>query len=254
MQIMVIDVITYNGEEDLYEIRFNMLEPFVDQFIVVEANKTFSGNNKPLYFTNHKRFKEKKIKYFVVEDWGDAKLWDMAFTNKATKGVNHWKQEFYIKESLKKALVHLNDDDICFIGDCDEIWDYRNIILNQKIKLKVYAYWLNNRSNEEFWGGIWIKYGNIKDACLNDLRNDLPKSEMYGGWHFTSLKDGLKRKLTDSYTEESYANKSVMDNLDENIKNNRDFLGRDFEFKIDESEWPNYLKQNKDKYIDLCKK
>ncbi len=63
-----IDVCTYNGETDLYEIRFNMLDPFVDEFIVVEANKTFSGHNKPLYFKSHKRFSEKKVQYYAVED------------------------------------------------------------------------------------------------------------------------------------------------------------------------------------------
>ncbi len=251
-----IDVCTYNGETDLYEIRFNMLDPFVDEFIVVEANKTFSGHSKPLYFKSHKRFSEKKVQYYAVEDWQDTKLWEMALTNKATKGADHWKQEFYIKESIKKALIHLDDDDLCFVGDCDEIWDYRNIALNQKIKLKVYAYWLDNSSDEKFWGGIWTKYENIRNSCLNDLRNDLPKSELYGGWHFTSMGglDEIRRKLSDSYSEKDYWTPQIQENIGKSMEENKDWLGRNFEFKVDESEWPDYFKKNKDRYIYLCKK
>ena len=89
---------------------------------------------------------------------------------------------------------------------------------------------------------------------MNELRtNPILKSNTHGGWHFTSMAKDLPRKLTDSYTEETYANKWVMDNLEENIKNNKDFLGRDFTYKVDESKWPLWLKDNKDKYKHLCR-
>ena len=35
-----------------------------------------------------------------------------------------WLKEFYQKELIKNALVNLNDDDICFVSDVDEIWNY----------------------------------------------------------------------------------------------------------------------------------
>jgi hypothetical protein len=41
---MVVDVVSYNGEEDLLEIRLNILGDFVDQFIICEAPTNFCGN------------------------------------------------------------------------------------------------------------------------------------------------------------------------------------------------------------------
>ena len=78
---------------------------------------------------------------------------------------------------------------------------------------------------------------------------------MEGGWHFTSMGgyDKVKEKLTDSYTEDSYATEQVLNNLSNNIKDNKDFLGRDFEYKINESELPKYLIDNKERYKHLFK-
>ena len=47
---MIYDVVCYNGEKELFEIRYNILKDFVDEFIVVEFDKTFSGQLKPWHF------------------------------------------------------------------------------------------------------------------------------------------------------------------------------------------------------------
>ena len=122
-----------------------------------------------------------------------------------------------------------------------------------KLRLRVYTYFLNNYSSEEFSGILVGKWGEIKNKCLNHLRSDTKSTQQVFGWHFTSLKDGLRQKLEDSYTKDSYANDWVMNNLDENVKNDKDFLGREFKYMIDENAWPQYLKDNKAKYQALCK-
>lgn len=259
---MVIDCFTYNGEADILEIRLNCLDSMVDEFIICESPITFSGMSKPLYFEEQKeRFAKwlHKIKYFIIDE-NDEELWEMARNSPNTVGAEHWKREFVQKESIKKALTHLKDDDIVFIGDVDEIWDSTSIYdLPMKLKLRVYTYYLNNSSSEEFWGTIVTPYNLIKNTCLNHLRiNPLlydrrMDNQIYCGWHFTSLADGLNRKLEDSYTPDSYASPQVMEHLEKNIKNNKDFLGRDFTYTLDESHWPQYLKDNKEKYIHLCK-
>lgn len=255
----VIDCCTYNGETDVLEIRLNMLDEYVDEFIICEASQTFSGKPKPFYFDQQReRFAKwlHKIKYYRIDNFDDQDLWEMAHNSPNTVGASHWKQEFYIKESIKKALTHLNDDDIVFIGDCDEIWDKNNVpilTVPHKLKLRVYTYYLNNLSDEKFWGTLVGRYKDIKDECLNHLRAFSPRSPDYNGWHFTSLANGLKRKLEDSYTADSYASPQVMRDLEENINLNKDFLGRDFNYTLDETNWPQYLKDNKKKYIHLCK-
>lgn len=264
----IIDICAFNGEYDLFDLRYNILKDYVDEFIVVEFDKTFSGKEKPYYFeeifNKYLSLTTKPfIRYckFTDEVWN--KYHELALSSPNTqygKGAEHWIREFCMKESLKDCLTHLKDDDIVFAGDCDEIWNssYVNIkrVFSKPLKLKllVYTYYLNNRSDEQFWGTIWSSYGYIKNSCLNHIRSNCQKSESnFDGWHFTSLKDGLRRKLEDSYTPESYATEAIMANLDKNIAENKDFLGRDFKYTVDESEWPQYLKDNRVLYKHLCK-
>lgn len=254
---MVVDVITYNGEKDLFDIRYNVLKDVVDEFIVVEFDKTFSGKDKSRSFT---QLLPKVTYQFITENTYNQYL-DLALSSPNTeygKGAEHWVREFCQKESIKDCLTHLTDNDIIFIGDCDEIWDptavleFDNRDSLGKLKLKVYTYYLNNRSNEQFWGTLACKYSVIKGEVLNHLRSK-GFNPTYRGWHFTSLKDGLRKKLEDSYTKETYATDQVLNLLEENVNNNKDFLGRDFVYMVDESEWPTYLKENRNKYIHLLK-
>src|SRR3990167_762313 len=241
---MIVDVITFNGESELFEIRYNVLKDFVDEFRVIEFDKTFSGKPKESAFNQHYA----KVKHYIHSEdiWGKYK-------------------ELAQKESVKDALGGIKDEDIVFIGDCDEIWDTRclkslnelcNLGIPVKLKLRVYSYYLNNLSNEQFWGTIIAKYKDIKDECLNHARSfNCFKSSDYFGWHFTSMggHENVKKKLTDSYTNESYATSQVLNNLESNINRNSDFLGREFTYKTDESEWPQELKENKEKYKHLLK-
>lgn len=257
----VIDVCTYNGEKDIWDIHHNVLTGYVDEFIVVELDTTFSGKPKELLFPKDE-YPNVTYKTFTERDW--LKYKDLAESSPNTKGAEHWKLEFMQKECIKDVLTHLKDDDIVFIGDVDEIWDpaflssdpfkYGKFQWVPKLKLIVYTYWLNNKSSEEFWGPIVGKYGLIKNKCLNHLRTQ-GQSMGNAGWHFTSMggEAELRRKLLDSYTQESYATPLVLEQLGANMAMNKDFLGRDFTYKLDESDWPQYLKDNKDKYMHLYK-
>lgn len=258
---MVIDVFTFNGELDLLEIRLNILDATVDQFIIVEATETFSGQPKPLYYEENKeRYKkwQAKIKYHIVRPEDETRYVVMANGSPNTIGAAHWKKEFCQKECIKDALTHLKDEDVCFIGDVDEIWDFKPVYVAGwfKLKLKVYTYYLNNRSSEEFWGTLIARYGDIKDKCFNHLRSDTSARTLgEGGWHFTSMGgyEEVKRKLSNSYTRESYWTPEVEGKLQNNIELLQDFLGRGFNYHIDESEWPQYLKDNRKKYEHLLR-
>ncbi len=256
---MIADVVTFNGEYDLFEIRYNMLKDVVDEFIVVEAPTTFSGQPKPLYFEKIKD-KYPDVKYFVIDENYTQEEITLAKNSPNTVGADHWQREFLQKESIKKALTHLKDKDVCFIGDVDEIW-YHELANAKpktkavKLKLDVYTYWLNNRSSEEFWGTIVARYDVIKMSCLNHLRTNSQKTDEVLGWHFTSLGgyEEVKRKLSDSYTRDSYWTERVETELESNIKNNKDFLGRGFTYHISETNLPKYILDNKQKYVHLFK-
>ena len=256
---MVIDCFTFNGEYDMLEIRLNILDSKVDQFIIVEAFTTFSGKPKPLYYEDQRNRFDKfsgKIKYFVVDEQYTDEEIALAERSPNTIGASHWKREFLQKESIKKALTHLKDDDICYIGDVDEIWtDDLVSSIPEKLKLKVHTYYLNNRSSEEFWGPIRATYGQIKDSCLNHLRTTAIKTKDYHGWHFTSIGgyEEVKRKLDDSYTDESYNTPLVQLFLEDNVNESRDFLGRPFTYHIEDLDLPAYIRYNREKFKHLFK-
>ncbi|KAG0475487.1 hypothetical protein HPP92_015173 [Vanilla planifolia] len=46
----VFDAILFSNELDLLEIRYHSLLPFVDHFLLIESNSTFTGLPKPLFF------------------------------------------------------------------------------------------------------------------------------------------------------------------------------------------------------------
>lgn len=254
----VIDICTYNGEKDIWDIHYHVLKDYVDEFIVVEFDTTFSGKKKQQsFFEIFKNYKN--VVYELIPESMYRTYYPLAKESKYTQGADHWKREFAQKESIKDVLKHCNDDDVVFIGDVDEIWDPEycmphTIGMPIKLKLDVYTYYLNLHSNEQFWGTLATQYAFIKDGVLNHIRAESPKTRENEGWHFTSMGgyEMLKKKLEDSYTHESYANTWVMHNLHENIQKQKDFLGREFQYTKDETKWPTYLKEHRNKYKHLC--
>lgn len=240
----------------MWNIHYNVLKEHVDEFVVVSFDKTFSGTSRPVELLDLGTYPKLRTHAVHCESLYE-KYREMAEQSPNAKGADHWKLEFLQKESIKSALTYLKDDDVVFIGDCDEIWDpEREYHLGEpsKLLLKVYTYYLNNRSSEIFRGTLVGFYKDIKDKCLNHLRSDTKLTQL-GGWHFTSMggPEALRKKLTDSYTEESYATPYVLESLESNLQNNKDFLGRDFTYTLDETEWPEFLKSNKAKYQHLCR-
>ena len=259
----VVDVVTYNGERDILKMRFKILAPYVDRFIIVEAKTTFTGKKKQLYFSEHENsFKQwwPKIRYHIIKEKYTTEEWAKAAISPNTAGASHWINEFLQKESIHKALKenHVQDNDVVYIGDADEIWNplYLHKRKLEKLKLRVYAYYIDNLSSEEFWGTLVGQYKYMKGKCLNELRSDVSLyNDEYAGWHFTSMGgvDEVRRKLNASYTNESYNTPIVQDLLKDRVKEGVDYLGRPFTFTHNMVYWPEYLKRNRSQYLHLCK-
>jgi len=69
----IYDLFMVNTELEWLEIRLNELHEHVDYFVILEAAKTFTGNDKPLHVKeNWKKFKKfhKKIILRVLDDAG----------------------------------------------------------------------------------------------------------------------------------------------------------------------------------------
>lgn len=239
---MVVDAILYNGEEDIFKLRYEILKDYVDEFIVCEFGETFSGNNKIPHLVNLP-----KVSYHFftkVKDWQQ----DLppAFS-----------KEYNQREMIKSCLTHLNHEDMVYIGDCDEIWNPKISYPPSLCKLKfdVYAYYLNNRSDEDFkLGTISGKYKFIKEEGINTLRSSLNQIDGRAGWHFTNMGglDKLKYKI-ESYGHQEFNTPQIKNNLELQLNQNKDYIGRDFKMWIDESDWPPWLKEHRQEFINMLK-
>jgi beta-1,4-mannosyl-glycoprotein beta-1,4-N-acetylglucosaminyltransferase len=282
----IYDIFTFFNELELLELRLEILDRFVDKFVLIECVETFSGNKKPLYYEENQHLFKKyhhKIIHHVTYDplisFMDAenRLSDPNFdaltkeichqaltSTNVPKGETHWLKEFYQKENIRRALLNLQDDDLCFISDLDEIWnpnlDYSNIQNDKIYKLNQLSYslYLNNRSSEPWAGTLLTKYSNIKNSCLNHLRTVSKTTYEYlenGGWHFTFMggKEQISLKL-ESYGHQEFNKESIKNNIERNLLLNKDVLGRNhFHFWVDESNLPKYLIDNKEKYKKFFK-
>lgn len=246
----VYDTFCFFNELDILEIRLNILDPYVDYFVLVESRETFSGKEKPLYYEENKeRFKKwnHKIIHSVVP----------SFTTE-----NAFERAHFQKESIMNNLTHLDDDDIVYFGDVDEIWKPQEVDEKvYKLKQLNYTYYLNNRSSENWIGTIVGRYRAIKQGSLNDFRAHPVHFKEDGGWHFTNM-GGVEqiRKKLESYDHQEFNHDYIKEDIEYKIENGLDYVGRKYDwqgkpftFFIDESQLPRYITDNKSKYADLFK-
>ncbi len=242
---MIYDCFTFNGEYDMLEIRFNILDKYVDKFVICESQQTFSGNWKPLYWAERDgRFEEfeNKVLYLVVEN----KDFPTAFDRAA-----------YQKDRIRSALKDCKPNDLIYYGDVDEIWKPQT--KEGKLRQLNYSYFLNNRSSEDWQGTNVCKYKNLYNLNKWRANHDIILED--GGWHFTNCFDheGLIKKL-ESYDHQECNIPWVKDGLKDRMEANIDYLGRTHDWKgnpfvfwKDESQLPQYLLDNKHLYSHLWK-
>ena len=263
----IYDCFTYLDENFLLDLRFNILNNFVDYFVVVESNRTWQGNKKKFNF-NKKKFEKfyDKIIYIMVKDMPEGK--------------NPWLRENFQRNCISRGIVNAKSEDLIIVSDADEIPCPKKIInfdLKKKFGVfeqKQYYYNLNllNVSNP-IWRGSkacvkkylkspqWLRQLKIKRRPLWRFdKINLNYSIENGGWHFCNLKtpDKLLYKYKnlceyrDDYIFFNKINKNFLDKkiIHANIKNHKDLIGRNDIFKkqkIDNS-YPEYILDNVKKF------
>ncbi len=239
---MIYDCFMFNGEYDMLDIRFNLLDKYVDKFVLCESEQTFSGNWKPLYWSERPDAFDQwegKVIHHVVE----PKAFDDAFARAG-----------YQKDSIRSALSECEPDDIIYYGDVDEIWTPQ--IKEGKLRQLNYSYFLNNRSSEDWQGTNVCRYKNLYD--LNSWRANHDVVLEDGGWHFTNVMpfEKLINKI-ESYDHQEANIPWVKEGLKSRMEANIDFLGRTHDWKgnpfimwKDESQLPQYVLDNKQLWMD----
>lgn len=241
---MVIDVFYYNNEKEVLETRIALLKDFVDIFVLCEAPLTFSGVQKPLYFTERS---DVNIIQHIAEP--TKELEKMALLSPNTgNGEHYWMREFIQKESVRYTLEKLcKDDDFVYISDVDEIWnpkmalDMTKDVVYKPVQLP-YLYFFNQRTDENWlgWTGTTAcKYTFIKNGVINHVRTDgMQDYEVVegGGWHFNAI--GGKKKKVDAFAHPVYYDDGVWRN-------------REINMRKDESDLPEIIINNKNVWPSL---
>ena len=221
----IFDCFMYFDEDLILDARLNILDKYVDFFIIVESKYNHKGEKRSLKLDleKFKKFKN-KIKYLVIEDLPNnlevITGQDFGVTKEHKFINNAVKRENFQRNFIKKGLDEAQDEDFILISDLDEIPCLENLNLRSvKEKIIVFkqlmTYYKFNLALPNFWwhgtkgclkknlkSPQWLR--NVKSKKYSLLRLDILFSEMRynsikfienGGWHFTNIKSAEEIEL-----------------------------------------------------------
>lgn len=233
----IFDCTTFYDENFILDVRFNILDQFVDKFVICESAYSHSGKKKKFNFdiSKFEKFKHKII--YLKIDHEPKNLIYKSTNNENTKEnskdvrINAIKRIAYQRNFLKEGIVDASNNDLIFYSDNDEIPKLNDAnldkIQNKLIffKQKLFYYKFNLFCNRYNWHGTkgckkkdlidfeWLR--NIKTKKYNFYRFDTIFSKTKytdvkiindGGWHFSQLKkiDDIYSKLTNSEDHQEF--------------------------------------------------
>jgi beta-1,4-mannosyl-glycoprotein beta-1,4-N-acetylglucosaminyltransferase len=275
----IFDCITYFNEPLLFELRLNILDKYVDQFIVAEALFTHSGEPKKINFNKelYPKFKN-RIKHIIVDNEPEGIIstnhmnQDYAFDKKVLRN-NASKRIEHQRNSISKLFTKANNNDWIIYSDSDEIPNLRGINFNNlkekflTFRQNMFYYKFNlTLPFLDWYGSKACKYKDLK--TISELR--YIKSKKYnwwridaffkknkfinlkiiknGGWHFTNIK--TPSEIYDKHSNDEHHDEFDRTGIDINsIKdmiNNRYIA---YDHSIDKKNWKK--KWNKNNKIKL---
>ena len=260
----VFDCFMYFDEEIVLDLRLNMLDPYVDYFVIVESIFTHKGDRRELKF-NHEKFNKFKRKIIYLT-YGDKPKdieeinTDDSENEKSRKFIlNAAYRENGQRNFISKGLDNAEDDDLILVSDVDEIPNLENINLkkiNREIMLfkqNMFYYKFNLKLPNLIWSGTkgckkkclkspqWLR--NIKDKKYPFYRIDTYFSEKKyinlrfinnGGWHFSNIKTAneIRYKLKSYLHHREFDVNPMTANEIENIIENKQAI---YDLKVDKT-------------------
>lgn len=251
----VVDTCILYNELDLLEIRLNVLDPYVDHFVICESDVTFTGIPKPLHFWGSiHRFSK----------WLDKITYVRALLPQTH---NAWQREHDQRRAIMQGLplrTWKNEDPIVLLSDVDEIpdlkgWEPRE---NSCWWLRFHYYYVNVAGIEPQrikgtcsigWSTIHLSHkSDLQD--VRDWRHHWAQDIRPAGWHFSYMggPEQISHKLAAfAHTEVSHHN--TRENIVGALKDTRDLFGRhDHHLEVVSDEGlPEWLLANKARYSHL---
>jgi beta-1,4-mannosyl-glycoprotein beta-1,4-N-acetylglucosaminyltransferase len=249
----IFDCFMFYDEELLLDIRLNILDQYVDFFVIVESEYFHNGKKRQLKFDINKFKKfQNKIIYIIHknEPSGIIKLnnKDDESTISYKKINNALLRENDQRNHITEGLIEAKDNDLILISDVDEIPNFESLnlseIKNQIIMFEqeIFYYKFNRYLPDFCWYGTkackkkllinpqWLR--NIKNKKFPIWRIDtlFSKSKYInkifirnGGWHFSNIKNAsdIELKLKSYLHHRDYETEELgYKKINELIKNN----------------------------------
>ena len=214
----IYDCFMFSDEKMLLDIRLNVLNDYVDQFVIIESKYKHNGDikNKNFDINQYSKFKN-KIKYIYLDEEPEGLVSISAEDDEDKKNKsllhNTYVRENYQRDVIAKGILDAGPEDFIIVGDIDEIPNLKNLDFENKknhliiFRQKMFYYKLNLYYKELVWTGTraclkknlkspqWLR--NIKNKKYPIWRIDtLFTKNKYsnivfindGGWHFTNMK------------------------------------------------------------------
>jgi|TARA_B100000929_G_scaffold282379_1_gene262316 beta-1,4-mannosyl-glycoprotein beta-1,4-N-acetylglucosaminyltransferase len=258
----IFDCFMYFDEEVVLDLRLNVLDKYVDYFVIVESNFTHRGEKRSLKF-NHKKFEKFKNKIiYLIYDEEPKKI---AIVNesdsKKEKSIkyilNAALRENGQRDHIIKGLEKADENDFILISDVDEIPNLSNIDfknIKEKILMfqqEMFYYKFDLKLPDIVWSGTkacrkkyllspqWLR--NIKDRKYSLFRLDIIFSKKKyssikfiknGGWHFSNIKSAreIEHKLRSYLHHREFDEQPLTIDEIDNIIQNRQAI---YDLKVD---------------------
>jgi beta-1,4-mannosyl-glycoprotein beta-1,4-N-acetylglucosaminyltransferase len=245
----IIDTFLFYNEEKMLDFRLNYYKDVVDYFVIVEATKTFSGFDKPLYFEaiKHKYSHIKNIIHVVVRDMPEHLTITFDNTQQIPQSVN-WQREYYQRNYIKEALKQvpdISDEDWIVIADVDEFPNRDKLTTVQlsndyfsspdkigyTLEFDMYYYNITSKLDNKWYKCKLLRYHVVKTNDLNVVRDATYYPLLIEfGWHFSyffspeMIKFKIQAFSHQEYNEDKFTNK---DYLEDCIKNGKSLFHLD---------------------------
>ncbi len=214
----IFDCFMFFDEDLILDLRLNILDKYVDYFVIVESTFNHKGEKRNLKFSikNYEKFKNKII--YLIFDQQPQSIEKILTTDnedeKSRKYIfNAYHRENAQRNFISEGLKTAKNEDLILISDVDEIPNLKDLNfkeISQRIilfKQKMFYYKFNLKLPNFTWVGTkackkkilitpqWLR--NIKDKKYSFLRLDAMFSKTKyidikfiesGGWHFSNIK------------------------------------------------------------------
>jgi Glycosyltransferase family 17. len=190
----IFDCFMYFDEEVVLDLRLNILNKYVDYFVIVESIFTHRGDKRKLKF-NHKKFEKFKDKIiYLIYDKEPNNIEEVLSNDSEEVKSRKYILNASLRENSQRnfiinGLKNAKNEDLILISDVDEIPNLEDIDLNkinQKIilfKQDMFYYKFNLQLPNLSWTGTkackkkylktpqWLR--NIKDRKFSFYRLDI---------------------------------------------------------------------------------